>query len=121
MTNKKSLIGVFQDMNALAFPTQANCALYIKLVDGIGDYALRIRFVNLSGETLVTELPSIKAHFNDPLAPAEVAVNMVGFLVPEEGRYEFQLYANEIYLSRITMGAKRIILGGPQWQPQKQF
>lgn len=118
MTNKKSLIGVFQDINSPGFPVQANCALYVKLADAVGDYGLRIRFVNLKGEVLVNELPAINAKFTDPLIPAEVAVNMMGFLVPEEGKYEFQLYANDIYLSRITMGAKRI--GGPEWRQAKQ-
>lgn len=120
MTNKKSLIGVFQDLNAPVFPAHTNCSLYVSLADAVGSYALRIRFVDLNGEILVNEFPPINATFSDPLAPAEVAVNIVGLQVPVEGKYEFQLYANEIYLSRITMRANRVQLGGPQWH-QKRF
>jgi len=120
MTNKKSLIGVFQDLNAPVFPAQTNCSLYVRLADAVGAYALRIRFVDLNGEVLVNEFPPINATFTDPLAPAEVAVNIVGLQVPGEGKYEFQLYADEIYLSRITMRANRVQLGGPQWH-RKQF
>jgi hypothetical protein len=41
--------------------------------------------------------------------------------VPEQGKYEFQLYAGENYLHRVTMQAELAQLppGGPlQWPPQ---
>lgn len=44
----------------------------------------------------------------------------MGIVLPRESKYEFQLYGNEMYLSRITMVAKKIALGGPQWQQPKQ-
>ncbi len=54
------------------------------------------------------------------LQPWELALNMVGLVLPEPGKYEFQLYANEIYLSRITLEAVNIRQpGGAVW-PQQQ-
>ncbi len=118
MTKKKSLIGVFEDVNAVAFPTQLNCALYAKLVDAEGTYNFRIRLVRLQDETVVTELPGAQAVLPDRLKAAELAINLLGLVIPEAGKYEFQLWANDVYLARITMEAKPVQLGGAQWPRQ---
>lgn len=115
-TGKKSLIGVFEQVNAFSFPTQTRLAIYVKLVDASGHYDLLIRVVNLKDETKVAE---IKAGATlQPTAAAEFAINIAGIVLPEAGKYEFQLYANDTYLHRVTMIASAI-QGGPQWQQQK--
>jgi hypothetical protein len=115
-TGKKSLIGVFENVNSTAFPMQARLAIYAKLVDASGHYDFLIRLVNLKDETKVAE---IKAEANiDPMAPAEFAINFVGMIFPEPGKYEFQLYANGTYLHRVTMNAI-LIQGGTQWPQRK--
>ncbi len=117
-TGKKSLIGVFENVNAPAFPTPTRLAIYAKLVDASGHYDFLIRLVNLKDETKVAEL---KAQANlDPRAPSEFAINIIGMVLPEPGKYEFQLYANDTYLHRVTMGAV-LVQGGTQWlQPQSR-
>ncbi len=116
-TKKKSLIGVFADVNAIQFPTTLNCAVYAKLADAEGRYKFKIRIVNLKEDTLVTEISGLEANVLDRLQPAELAMNLLGFPIVEPGKYEFQLYANDVYLSRITMQAKQINIGGPPpWQ-----
>lgn len=115
-TGKKSLIGVFEQINAFSFPTQTRLAIYVKLVDASGHYDILIRLVNLKDETKVAE---IKAQANlEQGAAAEFAVNIAGIVLPEAGKYEFQLYANDTYLHRVTMNAT-VIEGGPQWPQQK--
>ena len=116
-TGKKSLIGVFENINAPAFPTQTRLAIYAKLVDAHGRYNVLIRLVNLKDETKVAD---IKADLTvaDPTASAELAINIVGIVLPVAGKYEFQLYANDVFLHRVTMKAI-LIQGGPQWQPPK--
>lgn len=116
-TGKKSLIGVFENINAPGFPTQTRLAIYAKLVDASGHYNILIRLVNLKDETKVADL---KAELNiaDPTACAELAINIVGIILPAAGKYEFQLYANDAFLHRVTMNAV-LIQGGLQWQPPK--
>jgi len=118
MTKKKSLIGVFEDVNAVGFPTQLNCALYAKLVDAEGEYDFKIRLVDLKDESLVTELPSARAVIPSRLRAAELAINLIGLPIPQAGKYEFQLYANDMYLARITMEAKQVQPGGTPWPRQ---
>ena len=37
-TKKKSLIGIFDNINSLAFPASVNCAIYAKMADAEGGY-----------------------------------------------------------------------------------
>jgi len=116
-TGKKSLVGVFDNMYSPGFPVQTRFAVYAKLVDlDQGQYKCRVRLVKLKDETLVADLTADLV-INDPLSPAELAINMVGIIVPEAGKYEFQLYADDIYLHRITLNA---VQGGFPWQPLPQ-
>ena len=107
-TNKKSLIGVFETFNSPEFPAlMPRLAVYVKLVDAQGIYLLKLRFVNLRDETLVAEL-GIQATIVDSSYSAEVAINMMTLPFPEQGKYEFQLYWEDIFLHRVTMRADRI-------------
>ena len=107
-TNKKSLIGVFENLNALVFPASTSMAIYAKLTDAQGKYNFRVRIVHLKNEALLGELEIKDAEFADQLRPAELIINLPGLVFPEAGKYEFQLYANDVYLSRITMEARSI-------------
>jgi hypothetical protein len=113
-TGKKSLIGIFDNINAPAFPTQTRLAVYVKLADAQGDYKFRIRLVKLKDETVVADL-SVDANIADPTTPTELAINMIGIILPESGKYEFQLWGNETYLHRITLNA---LQGGFPWPQQ---
>ena len=115
-TGKKSLIGIFDNIFAIAFPTQARLAVYVKLADAHGKYKIRVRLVKLKDETAVADI-NADADIPDPTSPTELAINLVGIGLPEAGKYEFQLWANEVYLHRITLNA---IQGGPSWQPPFQ-
>ncbi len=115
-TGKKSLIGVFETINAFSFPTQTRLAIYARLVDASGRYDFLIRLVNLKDETKVAEIQA--AADLDSSVTAEFAINVAGLILPEAGKYEFQLYANDMYLHRVTMNAA-LVQGGPLWLQQK--
>jgi hypothetical protein len=121
VTNKKSLIGVFDKFFSPLFPTVfPRLSVYVKLADASGDYLFRLRIVKLKDESPLAEV-RLDAKIPDTEEYAELALNM-GFLVPEQGKYEFQLYAGENYLHRVTMRAELAQLspGGPsQWPLQK--
>ena len=119
-TNKKSLIGVFDNFASMAFPVLfQRLAVYVKLADAEGDYQFKLRLVNLKDESLIAEI-GIQAKIADRTQHSELALNFGNIPIPEEGKYEFQLYAGDEYLHRITMQAVKAQLpqGGMPWQPQ---
>src|ERR1700679_1654147 len=111
-TSKKSLIGLFENLNALSFPAQTRLSIFAKLTDASGHYDFLIRIVNLKDEILLSEVKT-QLDIKD-MTGAELVVNFVGMVFPEPGKYEFQLYANEVYLHRITMNAV-LVEGAQQW------
>jgi len=113
-TGKKSLIGIFDNINAPAFPTQTRLAVYVKLADAEGAYKFRIRLVKLKDETVIADL-NAEMTIADSMSPAELAINMIGIILPDAGKYEFQLWGNDTYLHRITLNA---IQGGFPWLQQ---
>jgi hypothetical protein len=118
-TNKKNLIGVFDNFYSLVFPALLQrIAIYVKLADAQGDYLFKLRFVNLRDESLVAEI-GIQTKIVDSTEHSELALNF-SVPVPAEGKYEFQLYAADEYLHRVTLNAKMSPLpqGGIQWQRQ---
>jgi hypothetical protein len=121
VTNKKSLIGVFNNFYSLSFPALVQrLAVYVKLADAVGDYMFKLRIVKLKDESLIAEI-GIKAHIVDAGNYSELALNMGNIAVPEPGKYEFQLYEGENFLHRVTMQVELAQLpqGGPQWPQQK--
>lgn len=116
-TKKKSLIGVFDNINWFGNPAPVTLAVYAKLKDAEGMYNFTVRVVSLKDESVVTSLEVKGASITNPLQSVELAFNMVGLQFREPGKYEFQLYANDVYLSRVTIEARQISLpGGTKWQ-----
>jgi hypothetical protein len=115
-TKKKSLIGVFDKLNAINFPTLLNCAVYAKLADAEGQYYFKIRIVQLKDETLLGEM-EMKGTVQSRVESVEVAVFLMGVTIPEPGKYEIQMYADDVYLGRVTLTAVTVDMpGGIPWQ-----
>jgi hypothetical protein len=98
-TQKKTIVGVFDRVLAATVPQSLNVALYAKMVEGNGQYTFKIRMVNLKDETPVVQVP-ITGNWANPQGPFELGVNFRGLVIPQFGTYEFQIYANDVYLGR---------------------
>jgi hypothetical protein len=115
-TNKKSLIGIFEHLGSTSFPVQVGrISVYAKLVDALGKHHFRLRLVTLKDEKLIMEI-GIDADVKEG-GGVELALNMGNLTLPEPGKYEFQLYAEDIYLHRVTMDAA-LVQGGQGWLQQ---
>jgi len=117
-TGMKSLIGVFENLNSFAFPAPVSVAVYAKLLDAEGNYDFLIRLVNLRDETKIADVEA-KSFALTSATSSELVLNIAGLVLPEPGKYEFQLYANDAYLHRATMNAI-LIQGGPPWPQPRQ-
>ncbi len=116
-SKKKSLIGVFDRLNALSYPAPLNCAVYAKLADAEGQYTFKIRIVNLKDERLLTEI-QMQGNVQSRSEPVEVAAYLMGIPIPEPGKYEVQWYADNVYLGRVTLLAFKLDPGSLPWLPQ---
>lgn len=119
-TQKKTLVGIFDRVLSPTAPVQIGAlGLYAKLVEGSGKYTFRIRMVNLKDESQVMDM-STPANWTVPEAPLEFGVNIRGLPIQAFGTYEFQLYANEVYLGRAVFNVEKLQLPLPPLAPPPQ-
>ena len=104
VTDKKTLVGVFQNVNAAKIPTALQMAFYARLTDAEGKYKFRVDVVRLNDNQAIGRIETTgELEVTDRLAPVELAMNLPGVPFDQLGRYEFQLYGNEIYLGHISL------------------
>ncbi len=106
-TQKKTVVGIFDRVLAAGAPVPMNLGLYAKMVEGSGEYTFKFRMVNLKDEDPVVEVP-VPGNWTMPQAPLELGVNFRGLVIPAFGSYEFQVYANGIYLGRSVFSLDKI-------------
>ena len=95
-TNKKSLIGVFENINALAFPlVHPSLCVYVKLTEARGTYRFRLELADLeTGTTILSkEIPGPVA-IDNPLGTHEMVFNLRNLRFEHPGTYEFRICAN---------------------------
>ena len=96
-TNKKSLIGVFENIGAATFPcTHFALSVYIKLTDAQGGYHFRLELVDLQSDVMIgkSEMPE-EVRVPSPLDAHELVFNLRGVRFMHAGNYDFRIFAND--------------------------
>jgi len=98
-TNKKSLIGIFEEIHLAKFPAHyPRIAVYVNLTDANGEYVLEMRLQSEKGEEVGRgQTPRVK--IDNPLATCEFALQVQNLVLPGPGQYEFQIFANGKFLA----------------------
>ncbi|MGH8058412.1 MAG: DUF6941 family protein [Candidatus Entotheonellia bacterium] len=68
-TNKKSLIGIFDQLTAQNFPSSQRMAIYIRLADAQGFYVFRIDIVDVERDRMLGNVTTDQVEIRDPLMP----------------------------------------------------
>jgi hypothetical protein len=101
-TNKKSLIGIFENINAFKFPcVHYMLAVYIKLTDANGGYFFRLELVDLDNEAPIGkgEMPD-PVNIDNPLVTHDLVFSLGNLKFEHPGKYEFRIYANDEILGQ---------------------
>jgi len=103
-TGKNNLIGIFDKVHVGTFPTKRPMSVYIKLTNAEGYYKIEVRYVELESDRIVAEaLGELNAH--NRLMSADLHIAFPPLPIRKEGRYEFQIWANSIFLGRTFIDA----------------
>jgi hypothetical protein len=98
-TGKISLIGVFEDISAAAFPVvHRGLAVYTKLADAEGEYTIRLELVRLDDSHVLAQ-GTLTATFASRMTPGEMVFNLENLGFERPGRYEFRLYAADRFVA----------------------
>ncbi len=113
-TGKKSLIGIFENINSPIFPVaHPTLSIYISLTDAQGKYKIGLKVVDLETDKQVggADIPEIEVH--DRLATSEVIMNMRGIRFAHPGKYVFNIYANDYPVGSKTFSVVKVEGGKP--------
>lgn len=103
-TAKKNLIGIFDRINVGKFPSKRPMTIYIKLTDAQGDYQMEVKYVQVSNGKVLAGARG-ELHATNLLASSDLYISFPPLPIPNEGRYEFQIWANSMFLGSTFIDA----------------
>ena len=111
-TKKKNLIGIFDRIWARRFPTQRMMSLYIKLTDAEGFYNITAKFVESRSSSTIAEVQTTLQIDNRLSSVDMYLTSPLPLLIPKKGRYEFQVWANSVFLGTAFLDAAQASIAG---------
>jgi hypothetical protein len=103
-TGKSCLIGIFDRVHTMRFPSARPMTLYLKLTDAEGAYQLVVRYVHLDTGAVIAEAHTEVVATNR-LESVDGHVDFGQLALPRPGRYEFQVLANDVYIGSAFIDA----------------
>ena len=108
LTNKRSLIGIFHNINAHKFPClHPQLCVYIALSDGRGEYEGLLRLKHLGNDETIAEMAG-KFVCPNPLAVVELNFELRPLPLPHSGKYAFQFYVGNALLAKRDFSVSKI-------------
>ncbi|MGQ0612369.1 MAG: DUF6941 family protein [Planctomycetaceae bacterium] len=107
MTNKKSLIGIFEDVHVTQFPCRyPRIAVYANLTDARGSYSIEVRLIGAQDGAEVGRARTPPVTIESPLQTCEFALQIQNLVFQKPGLYEFQIHANDELLATKSFHVK---------------
>lgn len=104
-TGKNTLVGVFDNINAMHFPARHPwLTIFCQLTNGRGKVPITVRLVDVQDSDKMLGGLKVEEKFKEPREIRNVRFDIGGIEFPHEGEYRFQIFANEEFL-----GERRII------------
>jgi hypothetical protein len=94
-TGKTSLIGIFENIVAASLPAgPVNLSVYVKMTEVQGDYVFKLEIVRRDDLQVIAESTLPRLHWEDPMAHADMVMQLAGLQFERAGYYDFQIRAN---------------------------
>jgi len=109
-TNKKSLIGIFENISAASFPCIHHLlSVYVKLTEAHGTYRFSLELVDLKRDTVTArgEIPH-DITIDNPRTVHELVFNLRNLKFLDPGDYEFRIFASGKIFGQKTFLVKRL-------------
>jgi len=108
-SKKKTLVGLFDIIYSKSFPTKhPSLSIYTRLTDAEGQYNFRMDYVQVKTDKLLGRADMPPIDVTDRLKINELVMQFPPIDIPEQGEYEFRLWANERYISRVKFTALKL-------------
>jgi hypothetical protein len=102
-TTKISLINLFTTILTDVLPVINSMGLYARLIDGEGIYRFRFDLVHLPSDDKIASATTPEFPVTDRLLPMELVVQIPGIKFDRAGKYEIQMYADDVFLGHTSV------------------
>ena len=111
-TKKKTIVGIFSRIFGPNFPIYHSFTIYMRLIDAEGNYNFRVEYVQMKTDKILVkgEISGIKVH--DRLEIVEIILKPPPIKIPQPGKYEFRIWANNKYMGRVSFLAEKKSMKG---------
>jgi len=94
-TNKHSLIGVFENINARKFPcVHSKLGVFINFTGCAGKWRFKLDLAEVDKDTPLASVSTQEMLYGDPLKANNLVFILQGLKFEQPGKYEFRLYGN---------------------------
>jgi hypothetical protein len=107
-TGKPSVIGIFDNVYRVQASFSQRVGFYARVTDAEGEYKFAVRVVYLGDEEKVVAGLEISVVAPDRLKALNLALNLPPVPFPEFGRYEFQFFANQVFIGRAVINVVKL-------------
>ena len=105
-SGKKTLVGVFNRVVGRTFPTSRWLSLYFRFTDAEGRYQFKVQYAQVKTGNILVQAETDVLSVENRLDTRDFLISYPAPVpIPEAGQYEFRLYANDMFLGRISIDA----------------
>jgi hypothetical protein len=103
-TRKKTLVGIFDNVQAQALPIGLPLGIYARLADGEGEYSLLVRIstTDADGNEIRVFEGTMQGSVPSRLQAFEIAINFLYLQFDRPGRYDIQIHADGVYVGHAS-------------------
>jgi Family of unknown function (DUF6941) len=109
-TGLVSLISIFENMTAEKLPVIIPMYVYAKMTEAQGEYQFKLEVVRRNDMKVIAEAELPPGTIDDPMANADITIQLGGLTFAEVGYYDFRLSANGRFVDSKSM---QILLKSP--------
>lgn len=105
VSGKRIICGTFSCLHVSQLPGSFGRKTYafILLVDIVGRFSLRLRFVHLSDNRILMQSEPMTFESDDPLKPLDISIEVPPFPLIDEGSYSLECWAEEHLLGAVRL------------------
>lgn len=102
-TNKKSLIGIFENISAIKFPClHFRVGVYIKFTNAQGKYNFKLELLDLEKNQIIGQGDVSELNITDRLGSYELVFNLEGLAFSHPGKYDFRVSFDGVVFANKT-------------------
>ena len=120
-TNKKSLIGIFNQIAAGEFPCRhPQLAVFVSVTEGRGRYPVRLRMAHEETAETVVDVNG-ELELTDVNMVAELGFDLLGVVFPKPGLYSIEFYCDDALILERRFHVAQVELPPQQSPPAEEL